>query len=173
MFDKVCQNSLKFQSVSVWTLFCVIGMLAARDARSTPVQDAQSNMSKAYNDYYQALTNGGKPVSPAQSAELQKQILVPAKQELNQSIVEQTRQTLKKGRWLGAPYRLPDWAPLSSKPQPKVSPDASQKALPTPPSQPEPKPDTVLDGSKIPNEIEFPGPKEKLPSAAAKKSGLK
>ena len=127
------------------------------------VSEAQTNLSKAYNDYYRALEKS--PVqSPSEAAKFSREIINPASEALGHAVANQTRKTM--GIALSAP------GPVVSAPGVSIAPGADVRAskdtsvnqvkasAPGHSVKPEATkaPEIVLDGSNVPRELEFPGP---------------
>jgi hypothetical protein len=132
---------------------------------AVPLKDAEAGLSKAYNQYYDEIKAKGRPVTSQEAAALQEKTIAPAQKELDQSLIESTRQSLKEVKPLvRAPLVIPP-IPKGLKSAHRASPlpeTESQRPIPAAASTPEPEParsETVLDGSNVPREIEFPGPK--------------
>lgn len=183
------QNSQKFlasQLIGFWLIFG-LALLAGQalglglsEAHADSTEGAQAGMSKAYNDYYRAI-RAQPSSSPSDAAKLSKEILEPAQQKLRQAISESTQQTLKSIAPPKEPYiKTTHWG-TKARMQKKGTKSPTPISQPTPPKKaatpvapiPEPpathEPETVLDGSNVPREIEFPGPAKPKPSPSKAK----
>ncbi|MGK5084534.1 hypothetical protein WDW37_14660 [Bdellovibrionota bacterium FG-1] len=131
------------------TLFC-LGFVGTPVARASEVDQALQDWSKAQSDFYKGL-QANPEMTPQQKAALAKQTLNPASQNLSSAINRQTAKTVKeitrsrpKGKLAGQSKSDPGAKPTST-PQAEVRQD---------------KPEEALDGSNVPREIEFSGPKK-------------
>ena len=190
MATHALQNSQKFLASRLllfWSGFA-IGLLVVfggqefglSQAFADPTPGAQAGMSKAYNDYYRAL-RAQPSSSPSSAAKLSKEILEPAQSKLSHAISESTRETLKSIAPPKEPYiKTAHWGTKarmqkkgSNPPTPKSQPTLP-KTTPTPvapiPEPPTPRePETPIDGSNVPREIEFPGPAKPSPGPSRAK----
>lgn len=156
---------------SSYGVLILISLGGAHAAFADGVGDSRAGLDKAYGDYYKALRSKSG-FTQEDSSRLSKQIVTPAQRALQSAIREQTRKTaveakkrrtkLNHGDFAGAP---PGAKGTDESGAPPSESRATTQAAPhaTGPSQPK----VVLDGSRIPREIEFSGAKKAEPSPAA------
>ena len=135
------------------------------------VGDSRAGLDKAYGDYYKALRSKSG-FTQEDSSRLSKQIVTPAQRALQSAIREQTRKTAVEAKKRRTKLntgilrvRLPGLKAPTKAERLLSESRATTQAAPhaTGPSQPK----VVLDGSRIPREIEFSGAKKAEPSPAA------
>ncbi len=139
-------------------------------AAPSSLREAQEQMSKAYQRYYEAIS--GKGLSSEKQKELADKILAPANRELSEfakgrvkDSTEKTVLALKKKSPKGAskkiqlqpPTDVPPAVAGKTAPKPKVT--AQPKVTTQPKDDAPPKEAVVIEGSDVPQEIEFPGAK--------------
>lgn len=150
-------------------LFSIIAVIAqfpasgGANAFADEAVNPQAALSKAYNDYYKAL-QAQPDMTQAEKTQLFNKLSAPAQEAVNKAVVSQTQETLKNVKPLSDPTSKWGPPPAGMKPskQPLTPANLSNGLVAAP--EPTHRPETVLDGSKIPREIEFSGPKKATPS---------
>ncbi|MGK5084537.1 hypothetical protein WDW37_14675 [Bdellovibrionota bacterium FG-1] len=123
------------------TLFC-LGFVGTPVARASEVDQALQEWSKAQGDFYLGL-RANPNITAQQKEELARQTLTPASEKLTSAMNQQTTKTIQEIT------------------EPKGKAAKKSEAKTTVPVEAESqKPEVVLDGSNVPKEIEFPGPKK-------------
>ena len=162
----------------VWSIAILLAFTSNAWSGTLGVSEAQTNLSKAYNDYYRALEKSPTQ-SPSEAAKFSREIINPASEALGHAVANQTRKTM--GIALSAP------GPAISAPGVSISPGSDVRASKDTPGNPvnqdrsgaqvkstattstpghavKPEathaPEIVLDGSNVPRELEFPGPQK-------------
>jgi hypothetical protein len=140
---------------------CALMAGSPRSASAGSFESAQSGLSKAYNDYYEALRKSPNPSKDA--AALSKQILDPARKTMRQAMRSQAAETARRVRAdkrnaMKLSTQLP---PDGKATDPADARPATPRAAQAPVQSERPK--TVLDGSRVPRELEFGGPKKSEP----------
>lgn len=128
------------------------------------VGQSRAGLEKAYGDYYKALRS--KPgFTQEDSSRLSKQMIAPAQQALQKAIHEQTRSSLSEAKkrktklFHGDLSGTPPKGGAGAQAKQDAGAPAAPRAQPTPETPT--RSQTVLDGSKVPRELEFGGPSKK------------
>jgi hypothetical protein len=124
--------------IRIFTVFLAI--FAPSFSVAGPVSDAQAQLDKAYNDYYNAIGQGGKKTLEEQK-QLRDKMIDPALQTLNQAVKQESEQAVKDHQSLLGPNAHVGLADTGG-----VAPATSP-----------PQPAETVDSSDIPRELEFPG----------------
>ncbi len=126
-------------------------------AAPSTLKEAQENVTKAYQQYYDAIS--GKGLSGDKQKEIADKILTPANREMDEFLTKHVRKSVenvvndlrKKSPKIsgkgGSPAPVAGGAPTAPK----------SKAAPQPKA---PEPVVIQGGGEAPNEIEFPGKKK-------------
>jgi hypothetical protein len=151
----------QFTPVAICVWLCWMGI--PNSAEAGPVSDAQEALTKAYNDFYQALRKGKKK-SPEEAQGLKDQIVAPAAQGVSKAMEQETQQVNRRAQL----SRIsPTGVPSASAGTPPASkgfgiPREGPSVMETPAVPPEAE--APLDATDIPKELEFPGaPKSESP----------
>ncbi len=153
--------------VLLFLIFPALLPAATARALAGNFEEAQKGLSKAYNDYYDALRKPG--VNPYKDGpKLAGQILTPARAKVTDASQKEFKQTLDK-------YNVSSKADLKKLGSKNFGGKNGQpasalrtKAFVSAPDAPK-REEVQLDGSGIAREIEFPGPKPAAAKIESKK----
>lgn len=175
---------LSFQKLTLLFLFSISGILFLNHlALAVDLNDALQKKAAAQNEYYKQMRKLGPNFTATQDAEVRAKTITPAAFAFNNAIGEKMSEIshevqshvygmikkkapdfFKKETWaawgkkLGLIQDKDGKKPGSSSGPSKASSDTSSRPMPSSPEQP--REDLILDGSKIPREISFPGKKK-------------
>jgi hypothetical protein len=141
-------------------LFFAIALLLVpiAELRAGSFENAHAGLSKAYNDFFTAAKNSSG--SQEELSRLSKQIVSPAVANMNQVMKESQSKVMRDIR--AGRLRSPDASLRKSGLSKGAVPVSAPKVAPQNPVSP-PKPKLILDGSKVPRELDFSGPKKASP----------
>lgn len=146
------------------------------------LKEAQRGQIQAIHEYYQGLKKLGPKATEAQKAELKNKTLFPAQMEYNNSLnsfISQANQDLRQSmfsslkkhfpevllpKWILNPFSRGKNISENKSVDDSASKQKSSATLPPPPPPSPPQPETELDGSNLPKELNFPGKNKGKPT---------
>jgi hypothetical protein len=135
------------RGVLIFTAF--LAVFAPILGNAGAVSDAQEQLNKAYDDYYDAVSAGGKKTPEEQKA-LRSRIVDPAMNNLNQAMKKESDEAVQENA---------KNLPASSKQRGLLDSSGTGGQLVR-----EVTPEVILESTDIPKELEFPGKPKTTPS---------
>jgi hypothetical protein len=135
--------SFRTQFLALLFVSAVISAGVTRAATASSRDESQEKLGQALNDFYEAISKSPDK-SPSTVKKLDETIVAPAEQEAMKAVFENTRKALEKST---------QTAPVG-----KANPSKSGEPDKWPYTKSTiSEPETVLEGTDIPAELEFPG----------------